>query len=186
MNSARPFFVRGFLSAADAQVLAEWILTNRHQPFFQDARMRGRRVTTRYSDEGFAFPAPSFAARRRLQQVFERYGAVAAPFKDGMVASCAYPGDTCFSHVDPVWVTGHTTVHCNVIVSAPESGGDAVISGAHFTMPERDLLCYPVSALPHETTRVGGSRPRLMWVFGFCVPNTADWSALETALSHII
>lgn len=184
MSTPQPFFVRSFLDKEEAAALSEWINNKHRQPFFSDAGMGGARRTTRYSYTGFEFPPTSFAVRDRLQKVFAEFGGFAAPFKDGMVASCAYPGDTCRKHTDPAWERGHITVHCNVIVSAPDAGGEAVIGGKTFAMPERDLLCYPVSMLPHETLRVDGSRPRLMWVFGFCLPDTTDWGAFSFALKE--
>lgn len=155
----------------DRRCMKAWIESNVASGCFQDANMGGARLTTRYTDGvQFDFPEVAYQVRSRLSRELG-FGLNPTPgFKDGMVASYARPGDTCYAHKDPRWHSGFYTVHCNVILSAPEEGGELVAEGERYEMPEGGFICYPVSEVMHETLLVKGTKPRLMWVFGFCVP----------------
>lgn len=181
----KPFYVREFANSDQCNVLARWIAEHFHRPFFRDANMHGKRLTTRYSRDGFQFPKESYDLQASISSSVAEFDVRPAPFKDGMVASYAYPGDTCYRHVDPVWHEGTITVHCNMVVSSPDSGGDVVIAGDVYEMPKGDLICYPVSHLPHEVRLVQGFNPRLMWVWGFCLPESASWDAFRQSLERI-
>jgi len=159
------------ISAVEIDAMLFWIASNVDSGCVQAARMGGNRVTTRFTDKArFDFPVAAHRVRARVSAVLG-FGLEPTPaFKDGMVASYASPGDTCYSHKDPVWHGGFYTVHCNVILSAPEEGGELVVEGEQYNMPEGKFICYPVSEVVHETLLVKGNKPRLMWVFGFCVP----------------
>jgi len=150
--------------------LCDWIESNRASSCFRDANMGGKRATTRYTPSSeFNFPAEAYSIRNRIEDVLGFCAEPTPKFKDGMVASYAMPGDTCYEHVDPRWFDRLYTVHCNVILSAPEEGGDLYVAGRKWQMPEGQFTCYPVSEIIHGTSLVKGVKPRLMWVFGFCV-----------------
>jgi hypothetical protein len=36
-------------------------------------------------------------------------------------------------------------------------------------MVERELFCYRVSKIEHEVLKINTKKPRVMWVFGFCI-----------------
>jgi hypothetical protein len=162
--------IPNFVSDIECQVLSDWILQNHHS--FTDAGMGGKRKTTRYLSNDIKFPQSALDIRVRIKQNLQLEDMVRPPFINGMVASYAEPGDTCYEHMDPVWCEGHHTMHCNVIVQKPESGGNVVIEGREYNLPKGDLICYYVSNLNHKVTEVFGDKPRLMWVFGFCVEGT--------------
>lgn len=179
MNVVR---VQDFITVEEAQVLTDWVLQNRGKPYFIDANMGGTRKTTRYSfDVNFDYPAEAIAIRKRVVELLGKTEAekfeVRPPFKKGIVASYAPPGDTCYKHKDPKWVAGFHTLHCNVLSQAPEGGGVVVIKKVPHEMRERELFCYLVSRDRHEITEVLGSNARVMWIFGFCVLD-ADWERL--------
>jgi hypothetical protein len=158
------------LTDRERLALCSWIESNRVGPCFRDANMGGVRVTTRYTPSGdFHFPEEAYSVRAQVKNALGFSTEPAPGYKDGMVASCASLGDTCYAHVDPRWHRDFFTVHCNVILSTPESGGDLFVDGRKFEMPEGQFICYPVSEVRHETSLVKGTKPRLMWVFGFCV-----------------
>jgi hypothetical protein len=158
------------LTEAEQSSLRGWIEANIDKGCFQDANMRGNRITTRYTAaEAFGFPKVAYDVQSRISETLG-FSLVPSPgFKDGMVASFARPGDTCFAHKDPRWHNSLFTVHCNVIVSAPDDGGELLVEGCQHEMPEGKFICYPVSEVMHETLLVKGIKSRLMWVFGFCV-----------------
>lgn len=175
--------IPNFISLEEAQELSSWVLHNKSAPFFSDAQMGGNRVTTRYADNDvFNYPEILKSIRTKIIELFgladeERFGFY-PPFKDGVVASCAFPGDTCYEHTDPVWYSGFNTMHCNVITQAPEGGGELTLGGVLEPMPERELCCYLPSKTPHSTDLVTGSRERIMWIFGFCITDD-DWQKLH-------
>jgi len=143
--------------------------------------MGGRRVTTRYTNSDvFEFPSVAYEVRERVAQELGFNGAALPYFKDGMVASYALPGDDCYEHLDPRWHNGLFTVHCNVIVLSPEQGGELLACGKTYEMPQGKFICYPVSELAHATSLIVGNKPRLMWVFGFCVTPQAFDKAART------
>jgi hypothetical protein len=161
-----------FVSSNECAELATWINNNHHN--FVDANMGGVRKTTRYINDDINFPKIALEIRERIKNYLQLEDMVRPPFTKGMVASYAEPGDTCYVHKDPVWLEGHHTMHCNVIVQKPESGGNVIIEGKEFDMPEGDIICYYVSDLNHEVTKVLGNTPRLMWIFGFCVEESQN------------
>lgn len=159
--------IPNFLSNTECANLASWIMNNHHN--FVDANMKGVRKTTRYLNDDIKFPQIALEIRERLKNYLALEDIIRPPFTNGMVASYAEPGDTCYEHTDPVWCEGHHTMHCNVIVQKPECGGNVVIEGKEFDMPEGDIICYYVSELKHSVTKVTGNNNRLMWIFAFCV-----------------
>jgi hypothetical protein len=170
-----------FISIDEAKEMAFWILQNKN--LFKDANMNGRRITTRYSDHNsFNYPLVIKQVRERIVKMLgveeEENFRIIPPFKEGVVASCAFPGDTCYEHLDPAWHFGFNTLHCNVIVQAPDKGGDLILNGEVEPMRERELCCYLVSKDLHETTLVEGSKERLMWIFGFCIDDE-KWKMLS-------
>lgn len=159
--------ISNFLSNAECNELASWIMSNHHT--FVNANMGGNRKTTRYLNGDIKFPDVALKIRNRIKQHLKLEDIVRPPFIEGMVASYAEPGDTCYEHIDPEWHEEHHTLHCNVIVQKPKSGGNVIIEGQEYDMPQGDIICYYVSDLKHSVTEVIGEVPRLMWIFGFCV-----------------
>ena len=163
-----------FISVQEAQEMSNWILENNQRAFFKDANMGGIRKTTRYTDgENFEYPNIVKHVREKIVNFLslnksELLGLI-PPFKNGIVASCAFPGDICYSHVDPVWINGYHTLHCNILTQEPEDGGYLILNNQTKIMKERELVCYLVSKTMHETTKIFGDKLRLMWIFGFCI-----------------
>lgn len=175
--------IPNFITPDEAKILTAWTLQNHNEAYFLDANMGGTRKTTRYSPEyDFQYPEIALKIRQRIvdllcAQDLEEH-CVRPPFKDGIVASYAPPGDSCFEHVDPVWFDGMHTLHCNVLSQAPEAGGIVYVEGTPYEMQERELFCYRVSRDKHGVTEILGNKARCMWVFGFCVLDD-DWEKLK-------
>jgi hypothetical protein len=177
-----------FISLNEAQELSNWTLQNKDQKFFKDAEMGGKRITTRFStDINFEYPKIVKDIRNKIIDLLDlreqEENKIYPPFKDGAVASCAFEGDTCFEHIDPVWHKGFHTMHCNIITQTPKKGGNLILNGVLEQMNERELNCYLVSRLSHGTDLVEGSKERLMWVFGFCIQED-KWNKLVEKYSR--
>lgn len=166
--------IENFISNEESLVLSNWILKNKDQDFFQEANMGGNRKTTRYTEsDKFTFPSEALKIREKIVDAFaltenEKRNLI-PPFKQGIVASYAENEDTCYEHLDPVWFDGLDTLHCNIITQAPDQGGEVLVEGEKFVMKEKELFCYRVSKNKHEVLKVDSKKPRLMWIFGFCI-----------------
>jgi len=175
--------IENFISKKDSKILSKWILDNSHKSFFKSANMGGNRKTTRYStDENFLYPKEVLDIRKKIIDKLNlqenEIKNIYPPFKDGIVASYAEDNDTCYEHTDPVWVEGYETLHCNIITQAPDQGGEVVINKNKYIMKENELFCYRVSKSSHKVLEVKSKKPRLMWIFGFCV-NEEQWNYIK-------
>jgi hypothetical protein len=64
-------------------------------------------------------------------------------------------------------------LRCNLLSSAPEGGGLLYINDLPFTQPELSVYCCLVSDYYHHVTTVKGTKPRILWQFGFNVEKEA-------------
>ena len=158
---------RNYLNEKECDLVSNWILNNKNNSCFKYAQMNGVRLTTRYSDN-FSFPKISYEIQNRIINTLELKEYSLANFKDGMVASYAEPGDTCFIHTDPIWVKDTITLHCNIKISNSE-GGYPIIGEDKIHLHKGDMWIYPVSDIPHGSDIVTGKDPRMLWIFGFSV-----------------
>ena len=158
---------RNFISTEECSTLSNWIIENKNNLFFKDAQMNGRRLTTRYSDN-FLFPKLAYQIQNKIIKKLNLKNYHLANFKDGMVASYAKPGDTCYIHKDPVWIQNTTTLHCNIKLSNHE-GGNPIIKNKKIYLNKGDMWIYTVSDVEHGSDVVLGNTPRMLWVFGFSI-----------------
>jgi len=158
--------IPNFIDEKEKNLLIDWIESNKHR--FFDANMGGSRVTTRYFSH-VPFPMVAHEIRKRIVKVLSIDDMDRPPFAGGMVASYAPVGDSCYSHIDPIWHEGKSTLHCNIILQKPTSGGILYIQGEEFIVDESELFCYLVSDYSHGVSEIQGDKARLLWVFGFCV-----------------
>ncbi len=106
------------------------------------------------------------------------YAKQANGVKDGMIVVCTKPQGDTYLHTDPMAdrVGGLAAVTFNVLVQAPESGGELFLGDPLqlIDIEERELHCYAASAHQHKVTPVEGDRCRYMWIFRVAMPLT-DW-----------
>jgi hypothetical protein len=160
-----------FINNQECEELNTWILKNKNKSFFKDAGMKGNRITTRYSDEKeITYPQTAFEIKNKIICKLNLQNYKKTPYPYGMVASCAFNGDTCYEHLDPVWHKGYTTLHCNVKLS-DSLEGDIIIENDVVKIEKKDLWVYEVSKINHGSNLVKGNIPRTIWVFGFCIKN---------------
>lgn len=159
--------LKNFISKEECSTLNNWIIENRNKSFFNDAGMKGKRLTTRGSSL-VPFPEYVFPIQERLIKKLNIENVEYAPFWKGMVASHAFVGDTCYMHKDPVWKEGFKTLHCNVILSDC-IGGEPLVEEEKLVVSKGDVWCYLVSDVLHGSDKVLGNIPRTMWVFGFLI-----------------
>jgi hypothetical protein len=174
LSIERPTVVRNFITEAERNELNTWCLDNCKDPgLFRDANMgkKNTRLTTRYTQKDtLIFPDIAYTIRKRIIEHLEITNFLVPDFKDGIVCGIGYNSGDIYEHKDPVWYPGTYTLHCNVISQKPEAGGVTIIEGIEYETNETDLLCYPVSELPHSVNEIQGDTERILWVFGFSIP----------------
>ena len=160
-----------FITDQECEILNTWILENKNKSFFKDAGMEGNRITTRYSNENeIIYPQTAFEIKNKIICKLNLQNYKKTPYPYGMIASCAFKGDTCYKHLDPQWHEGYTTLHCNVKLS-DSLNGNLIIQNETVEVKKKDLWIYEVSKINHGSDEVKGEIPRTMWIFGFCVKN---------------
>ena len=173
-----PFIVKNFISNEDVIQLNKWTMSNYKNDFFKEAnmRLRGTRLTTRYSDEyetTFSFPEIAYKVRQKiinyLGSKIEHFSYKQPIYKHGIVNGIGFNGDVVYSHKDPVWYPGTYTLHCNIISQKSLEGGVTWIEGVKYETEVNDLLVYKVSNLLHQVDEIKGNIPRILWVFGFSI-----------------
>tara|TARA_R100001086_G_scaffold229483_1_gene149386 strand:+ start:1782 stop:2300 length:519 start_codon:yes stop_codon:yes gene_type:complete len=162
--------IKNFISEKEQEELVEWIIDNKNNAnLFKDAEMPGsNRVTTRYSKD-FSFPHTAYKIQRRIINQLKFKDFKLPKYHQGIVASYAGENDTVGHHLDPQWYPPYETLHCNVLLQKPLKGGKPIIDKETIDLDERDLWCYYVSKVEHGSSKVIGKKPRLMYVFGFCI-----------------
>jgi len=162
--------IKNFVSENEQNKLVEWIIDNKNTPgLFKDAGMNfSNRVTTRFSKD-FSFPEVAYKIQKRIIGQLKFKDFKLAKYHHGIVASYAKEHDVVFEHMDPQWYPPYETLHCNLMLQKSLRGGKPIINKINIDLDERDLWCCYVSKVPHGSSTIIGTRPRLMYVFGFCV-----------------
>ena len=161
--------IRNFISQEEQTDLIQWIINNKDSSWlFKDANMKGNRITTRYSKD-FSFPEVAYSIQKRIINQLKFKDFKLPKYHHGIVASYAGENDTVFEHTDPQWYPPLETLHCNLMLQKSIKGGEPIINKKCIDLNERDLWCYYVSKVKHGSAKVIGNKPRLMYVFGFCI-----------------
>ena len=176
--------VKNFLTEKEIKVLNDWTLNHYEEPYFMDPRMnkddKQTRFTTRhaysrceeYRDYKVKYPKEVYDVQKRLINYLKVKQNSIAPwpsFTDGICTTIAFPPGSCCKHTDPVYYQNTYTLHCNFVTQNPESGGITYVENVPHKFEESDLLMYITSHLEHEVTEISGNKPRILWVYGFCV-----------------
>jgi hypothetical protein len=172
-NIFTPHVVQNFLSSEECDKLSKWISINQGTPYFQSADHEGcfRQTTRGVEVKKIPFPVTAYIVRDKIFDYFYlKNFEVKYPFyHDAMIASYGFAPDECGVHKDPEYYEGFGTYHCLCLLTQPEQGGTPVLDGVEYPMNKGDLLWLPVSKVNHGTTKLVGSIPRLLWIFGFCI-----------------
>lgn len=168
------FVVNNFIDEQEMNSLNKWCLANYQKPFFKDANMGkpGTRMTTRFSfqEDGLRFPEEAYKIKKKIIKTLGIENYRQPGFYDGIVCGIGFNEGSIFSHRDPVWHPGTYTFHCNIISNKPQSGGNTYVNDKLIPVNEGDLLCFDVSGQDHMVDEISGEIPRILWVFGFSLP----------------
>lgn len=169
--SANSVYIQdGFVSAHECDELFNWTIENAHEPWFMP--IDNGRVSTRPYRGNIVYPPVAYAIQARIIGLLGLHGVQKAPFVDGIYSGLARNSREYAyrRHVDPIYVDGTYTLHCNVVVTE-SPGGDVLIDNIGIVeMVKGRLIVLPVSEIRHGVTCAKSDAPRNLWVFGFCVP----------------
>jgi hypothetical protein len=162
--------IENIITAQEKNTLLEWITDNKEGEYFKWSDHPGTiRRTTRFSDV-VVYPELAFDIQKRIKEALGITSNYYPDYPFGMVATYGQADDECSFHTDPVCYENHFTFHCVLLLSKSEEGGVPIIGDTMYHMEECDVLCYPVSEIPHGTTKVTGNKPRILWIFGYSIP----------------
>jgi len=182
-NFKEPFVLKNFIEKHIVDSLNQWTVHNYGGKYFSDANMglEGTRLTTRYfRGRNILYPNDAFLLQRKIIQELGLVDFLYPNYSHGIVNGIGFEGGDIYEHVDPVYHSQTMTVHCNAITQNCVEGGITIIENHEYPTSPGDLLVYPVSELQHRVTTVRGTVPRILWVFGFCLPiNVAEKNLLE-------
>lgn len=168
--------IKNFITNDEKEILNQWSLNNfnNKRNNYSDANMgkKHTRFTTRYNKncDDIEFPNLIFEIQNKIITHLKIKNFLFPPFCHGVVNGIGFAGGSIYNHKDPNWFNGHTTLHCNIISSKPNSGGVTVINDVPYETEETDLLVFSPSTHFHYVTENIGDTQRILWVFGFCIP----------------
>ena len=168
------YVFRNFITETECESLTGWIIENYTTEVFKKPKHPGTiRVSTRFYSHPIKYPALSYEIQKKIDdkiiEIFKNKKIKKVPsFFDGMYASYGFVGDKCARHTDPVYIPNTTTYHCNLILT-DHQGGQLILDDIEYFLNKKDVIFYPVSLIPHETTELVGEKSRMFWNFGYCI-----------------
>lgn len=183
--------VKNFSSAAECAVLNDFVASGIDAKWLDEGLSRGvlgyrNRLTNRMF--GGRGPNPDLALQLQ-QRICCHWGlqnlevAHTAGGNDGIVVSATLKGGDVYEHTDPRCGAPLSTLRCNLLSSAADSGCDLYIDGDKVDLGEGDLVCYLVTDFQHWVTENLGDKPRNLWMFGWYVPFD-DWESGRIGVQH--
>jgi hypothetical protein len=181
--------VKNFLTEEERLGLYNWAVDSaaKRESFVNGISYSERvetRVTTRIA-ENINYPEIAYTIKNKVQSFMT--GLDKCPIidkghgKDGLVVSVTYDGGDVYPHVDPKTpeMDGGLPLcglRCNILVSAPDSGGTIHIDNKEFNLDSGDLHCYLVTEYHHSVDVCHGTTPRVLFMYGWVVSKN-DWES---------
>ena len=173
---------KAFLTQEECDALNAWALQGVTNGWVSTGTssvgLTRNRLTSRMY--GYRFTTPKIvkdvSKKVRSHVGVSTYPIIGKHGRDGAVVTCTYDGGDVHIHRDPRNFPKLATLRCNVMTQKPESGGVLHIENEAVEIDVGDLHCYLVSEHPHYVTTVSGEIPRILWMFGACVP-ADDWNS---------
>jgi hypothetical protein len=157
--------VREFISPTVQTVLQTWATDM--LPHLRP-NPRGKERFFRQVEELPFVPLEYTTARKRLQAKL-KVSDDQRECEFGWFLGSIGDGGFIHQHMDRA-APGRRHLRCNLIVQAPDCGGEPVIEDRIYTCEERMLLCFFPSEQRHRCEPVSGPRRRIVCSFGYLVP----------------
>lgn len=118
-------------------------------------------------------------------RIEERFGLKGTPVDPelGWVISVIYHGGFVHPHKDDRLYRDRPVKHlrCNVVISKPETGGTPIIARHPVPLIEGGGWAFFASEVEHSAFPVSGSKPRVIYQFGYAVP--LEWKLPLTLIT---
>jgi hypothetical protein len=137
---------------------------------------QGRLTTRMYGHRFNRYPDLTYIIRDRIRAALDISD---LPFstdgggKHGIVVSNTLPDNDVYQHIDGK-EGDLDLLRCNIISQSAESGAELTVADKFYDVKCGDLHCYLPSKYPHKVSKVGGTRSRVLWMFGFKIKES-DW-----------
>jgi hypothetical protein len=174
--------VRNYATPIECNLLTKWALNATKEGQFVDGvsgnwdSKEFTRVKTRLTNRmsGFInYCDTIYTIQKRLRNDFATISdapVIGDHGKDGVVVSITYNDGDVYKHKDPSVGDGLSGARFNILSSVPENGGLIHVEDKTYKMNPGDLMAYLVTDLYHSVEQCYGESPRIMFMFGFCVP----------------
>jgi len=182
--------VKSFLSLDECAALNSWVdeaVQNKWMDKVLDPHSleNNVRVTSRFYGDRFVYPQLVLDVSTRIRAfcgVADK-GIIEGHGRDGIVVSCTFPGGDVYPHADPMSKMFLAALRCNVMTRKADFGGVLHLENQPVELEVGDLHCYLASDHVHHVSKVEGSTPRVLWMFGAYV-NSNDWNSKKIAFSQ--
>jgi hypothetical protein len=174
--------VRNFISQDECDALNSWVDSAIEEDQFvegvtgdwdkKEFSITKKRLTNRMSEK-IEYCSLVYAIQQKLRESFPAISnseVIKNHGKDGVVVSVTYNDGDVYKHKDPSVGEGLSGARFNILSSKAESGGLIHVEDKTYELNEGDLMAYLVTDLYHSVDVCNGNNPRILFMFGFCVP----------------
>jgi hypothetical protein len=181
-HDGRVLVVRNYISQTECDNLSRWATKAVEEEQFVDGvsgdwdKKTFTRVKTRLTNRmstNINYCETVYTIQKRLRNDFDKISdapVIEGHGKDGVVVSITYNDGDVYKHKDPSVGEGISGARFNILSSIPENGGLIHVEDKTYQMNPGDLMAYLVTDFYHSVDQCHGESPRIMFMFGFCVP----------------
>jgi len=178
----RVVVVRNYATKEECDLLTKWAMEAVKEDQFVDGvsgnwdTKEFTRVKTRLTNRmstNINYCETVYTIQKRLRNDFDKISdapVIEGHGKDGVVVSITYNDGDVYKHKDPSVGEGLSGARFNILSSVPENGGLIHVEDKTYQMNPGDLMAYLVTDFYHSVDQCHGESPRIMFMFGFCVP----------------
>ena len=152
----------------------------------QDFQSVENRFTSRFYGHRFVYPDFVLDLSQQIRKFcgIDNFPLIEGHGRNGIVVSCTLSGGDVYKHRDSYApFQNKSTLRCNIMTRAAESGGKLFVGNNQGDIDVGDLHCYLASDFDHYVTTVEGNTSRVLWMFGAHVPFD-DWESGKIKLSN--
>lgn len=180
-------YTKNYIDKATCNKLTDWALSAVKEGQFRYGCDKDKltseiirskfRLSNRIQYDKIQYPEEVYKIKEKILLDFpdlKQYPTMDSWGKDGVVTSITYEGGDVFPHKDPPVYQGFDGLRFNILSSKQERGGLLRIEDQTYDPEVGDLMAYKVTKLTHSVEKCYGKTPRVLFMFGWCVPETND------------
>jgi hypothetical protein len=164
---------RNFLTSNECEVLSQIALLGMEEGWCKPCvPAEVNRYTSRIHMAKHKYPETVLNISSRVRKFLDIdcFPPIYGHGKDGIVVSITFKDGYIHEHKDPRSIKNFMTYRCNIVTQLPEEGCDVYVDGKKVDTGVGDLHCYMASELNHYVTKSKEQTPRILWMFGACIP----------------